>query len=399
MGELIIGWIKNQMNNLQILFGVCGIGKGHIYEMLPIIENYVNEKTNKIVIFAFGVSYSYFKDRYLSIGNVEVFEVKVPWIHGAEEGLDYLRTANDPQNRRDDYIESNFFAMDQVKKLLGQASIVITDYEPISALYAYSMGLPIITVDQQSKYLFTDYLNKIDNLTPMEERARLGMFFPHVDLRIITSFFKLPSSKSESRVGDFLVCGSVIRDEILNLSKIDKVQNKNVLVYLSPYSDFVQSPHDTISILKQLPAYNFFIFTAQGTDYIKYKEEFKVDNVYIENYGDNNFTDILKKCDSVICTAGHTLLSELMYLGKPVLAIPLATYEQQYSAWVINDGKFGATAKYLTIDNINNFLSSLEIYKKSIELNSENRLYRQPAQFKIIETINNFIKNINSLKK
>lgn len=382
------------MNNLKILFGVCGIGKGHIYEMLPIIEYYVKQENSKVVIFTFGVSYSYFLDKYSSLDNVDVFEVSVPWVHGDKEGIDYIRTAEENQNRRSDYVEKNFFAMDKVKNILGKPSVVITDYEPISALYAYSIGSLLITIDQQSKYLFSGYIDSIQDLTPKEERARLGMFFPRVDLRIITSFFKLPSCNPELSMGNFVVFSSVIRDEILNLKDVSLNNSKNVLVYLSPYSNFVQKPEELMLILKELPEYTFYIFTAQNIDYLNTKEKFKINNVYIENFGDKNFLDVLKKCRSVICTAGHTLLSELMYLGKPVLAVPLGTYEQQYSAWIINNGKFGLMAKYLTIDNVNGFLSSLDIYEKSIETNKGNQLYRLPAQSNIIKAINDIIKRI-----
>jgi hypothetical protein len=43
------------------------------------------------------------------------------------------------------------------QELIGKPDLVISDYEPISAQYAYASGTPLVTIDQQSKYLVGDY--------------------------------------------------------------------------------------------------------------------------------------------------------------------------------------------------------------------------------------------------
>jgi uncharacterized protein (TIGR00661 family) len=141
----------------------------------------------------------------------------------------------------------------------------------------------------------------------------------------------------------------------------------------------------------QIKSLKFYIFTSQYSEYKKLKREFKAGNVYISKYNDKKFIETLKKCKSVISSSGHTLLSELMYLGKPVLAVPLNTYEQHHSARIINDAHCGVAVKRLNVRNIKNFINSIDKYEQSIKANKSRVLYREPAQFKIIETINSIL--------
>lgn len=382
------------MNNLKILFGVCGIGRGHIYEMLPIIEHYISMSNSSVVIFSFGESYKYFTDKYKNsnMDNILVLEVIVPWIYGSPNGIDYALTAKDEQNQRRDYITKNFNAMERAERFLGKPSVIVTDYEPVSAMYAYSRGSKLITVDQQSKYFLSGYPSDISGLTPHEERSRMGMFFPRADLRIINSFFKFPSSHPELLIDKFVSFGPVIRDEIASV-KNDATENSvNVLVYLSPYSPFVQKPRELLRIFKQIGDFRFYVFTASYDKYKRLQKKLKISNVYIRQYNEENFLETLKICKSAISSAGHTLLSELMFLEKPVLTVPLNTYEQHYSAWIIGDGHYGMTAKRLSVKNIRDFLDSLDEYKHSIRMNKNKRLYNKSAQSEIVKAIDNIIK-------
>lgn len=378
------------MKKFGIVFGVCGIGRGHIFEMLPIIENYVRLSHVKVAIFSFGESYRYFSKRYNKQKNVLVLEVAIPWIHGSLSGIDYAMSAKDEQNRKD-YVSKNFGAMDKAKKFMGKPCVVATDYEPVSAAYAYSMGVKLITIDQQSKYLLPGFPNNIGGFSPLEERSRLKMFIPYADIRIINSFFKITATLKDLGQEKLLFYGPIIREDIISIKNQICADFSNVLVYLSPYSPFVQEPTEVMKNFKQMKSLKFYIFTSQYSEYENLKRKFKVDNVYISGYNDKKFIETLKKCRSVITSSGHTLLSELMYLGKPVLVVPLNTFEQHYSARIINDAHCGVAVKRLNVRNIRNFINSIGKYEQSIKANKSSILYREPAQFKIIKTINSIL--------
>lgn len=63
-----------------------------------------------------------------------------------------------PANRNRDAFGANFSVMHAATKEFGGGlDLVISDYEPISAQYAYATGTPLITSDQQSKFTFLPY--------------------------------------------------------------------------------------------------------------------------------------------------------------------------------------------------------------------------------------------------
>lgn len=378
---------------MKIVFGVCGIGRGHIYEMFPVIEHYVRTEGITVAILAFGESFPYLRDRFAREDNVAVHEVFVPWVHADPDGLDYALTANNPFNHNPDFLRVNFSVMEKVKRELGKPTVVITNYEPVSAAYAYSTSSPLLTIDQQSKYLFDGYPDLLAGLSPWEERARLGMFFPRVDLRIINTFFRLPSEDALVYTGNVASFGPIIRDEISAL-KGATVNERDILIYLSPYSDFVQTPDELLGVLSMLPKFNFHIFTTKAAEFNARTEASAMKNIFVDDFNDENFIRVLRSCRAVISTAGHTFLSELMYLGKPVLAVPLGTYEQQYSAHVIKAGNFGDRVDSVTLQNVSDFLARLDEYERSIAVNSEEILYRVPAQEDIIAAIDSFVEKL-----
>ncbi|MFC1753412.1 glycosyltransferase family protein, partial [Thermoproteota archaeon] len=109
-------------------------------------------------------------------------------------------------------------------------------------------------------------------------------------------------------------------------------------------------------------------------------------NISVYRHGDSQFENVLGKCNGIISTAGHTLLSEAMYLGIPVYCIPLPVYEQHMNAKVIDDNKFGVLHSNVDEKKLNNFINNIPAYRKNIELDS-NVLLPGPGQYKIIEKL------------
>jgi UDP:flavonoid glycosyltransferase YjiC (YdhE family) len=89
-------------------------------------------------------------------------------------------------------------------------------------------------------------------------------------------------------------------------------------------------------------------------------------HIVLKPSGDPSFDEVLVSAKAVVSTAGHTLLSEAMHLGIPVLATPLALYEQQMNAQVIADAGFGASAPRLSVDELTDFLARAPEYRNNI---------------------------------
>ena len=64
------------MHKAKILYGVCGIGMGHTYRQLPLLDVLAAEA--QIVMFVYGESLEFYGKHFAGNANVSVVPVSVP---------------------------------------------------------------------------------------------------------------------------------------------------------------------------------------------------------------------------------------------------------------------------------------------------------------------------------
>ncbi len=361
----------------KILYGVCGIGNGHTQRQLPLIEYF--SKKNKIVIFAYDTSFDFYLDYFKDNPLVTVLEVAVPFYVGDKDGIDLEATKNLPSNKKD-YDAINGKAMAAAEKIIGTPDVVITDYEPVSAQYAYKHQAPLITIDQQSKYLAGKFPSELHGQTYADEVARLKMFFPTAIVRIACSFFDVTRKKDGENV---LMVPPIIKSSILYM-KNSPEEPASILVYFSSQRELQQNLDDVAFILSEIPEVQFHIFASSIDNQNEYK------NVHFYKHGDNRFGEVLRKCSGIVSTAGHTLLSEAMYLGIPVYAIPFPLYEQQMNAEVVHKNMFGIRSETINKRDLENFIKNIPQYRDSIKRDKK-ILLRGSGEQKIITVVEDIL--------
>ena len=367
------------MTKRKILWGVCGIGHGHTFRQLPLIEHF--SKDSDIVIFAYGESYAFFKKHFSKNLNITIEKVAVPFFVGSKTGLDFEATAKHPSNQNIDFQGINAKAMAKAKERIEKPDMVVTDYEPISAQYAYAHNAPLITLDQQSKYLTGDFPEDLNGQGYKDEIERLRMMFPKAHKRLACSFFKSFEKPNISEKVE--IVPPTLKDEIINLDRKPNFTGKEVLVYLSLERLSGQSVSDIAQICKDMPDITFRFF-GKGLD--KETSFQCVKNIRGYNHGDSRFYDILSTCNGAISTAGHSFLSEAMYLGIPVYAIPFPIYEQQMNAHMINTNGFGVSHDSFDAQKLRGFINSIPQYQENIE-NDKTVLMRGIGQGQILQIL------------
>lgn len=354
------------MKNKKILYGVCGIGMGHTHRQLPLLD--ALSRDNRIVLFVYGESLSFYEEHFAGSETVTILRVAVPFYVGNAAGLDFAETARRIKASGIDYQAINLAAMEEAQMLIGKPDLVISDYEPVSAQYAYAHGVSLVTIDQQSKYLAGDFGLVLGGQTCLDEVARLRLFFPQAAARIACSFFAVPQ-EDKAEAEKVLFFPPVIKPEIVRLKELrDKRRNKeggsqSVLVYISSQREFVQQMDEVMAVLSQAPQCRFHLFVKELPEALAQSAPA---NVKLYRHGDRRFHDVLGECSGLITTAGHSLLSEAMYLGIPCFLIPLAVYEQQMNAHVVAENGFGICAEALTAPLLGQFLAGLPAYAEAI---------------------------------
>ena len=370
----------------KILWGVSGIGNGHSNRQLSLITELA--KDNKICILCYDESLRTFEKNFGQHPNVKLVRIAIPFIVGIPEGLDFGLSATNEANQDIDFLKIDCEALDTVAKEFGIPDLAITDYEPLCAQFAYSHNVPLVTIDQQSKYLFADLPKELGGFTFEDEVQRLHMFFPKAAARISCSFFR-----TKPRVGgdEVLFFPAPIKPNITNL--VRRPAKKNIIqMYISSAREFVQTPSEIVELLAKQKDSTFNLF-VKGDDLDQYRS--KAENINLFPHGSPEFITGMSTCDGILTTAGHSLLSEAMYLGIPVYAMPVAPHEQHLNAKIIGDNKFGMNFPRLDSDALNEFVQNLEEYARNIREDKQ-VLIRGVGQDLIVDYLR---KNFLSSKK
>jgi len=361
------------MTKKKILYGVCGIGNGHTNRALPILEHFT--KTAEVMIFAHDNSFAFFSEYFKNAPSVKVVETAIPFYPGDKNGIDFKAAAEHPFNRKDIF-KINCNALDTANREFGKPDLVITDYEPVSAQYAYLNNVPLVTLDQQSKYLCGDFPEDLGGFTFQDEICRLRMFFPKAAARIALSFFKFPLKENAEAVTLF---APTIKESIASVKRTSP--DGSILVYISTAREFPQTIDEVVKICAEISDTKFHIFLGKDAAYENYGDAST--NVTVYRQGDPHFMEVIKRCSGIVATAGHSLLSAAMYLGIPVYAIPVSPYEQHMNAQVINEHGFGISRGRLEKEALASFINRVPEFQKNIEADTE-ILFRKNGKDEVI---------------
>ncbi|SDD01953.1 conserved hypothetical protein [Algoriphagus faecimaris] len=92
-------------------------------------------------------------------------------------------------------------------------------------------------------------------------------------------------------------------------------------------------------------------------------------NLTFHRVNDKGFLEDMAACRGLICTAGFESVCEAMYLGKPILVIPVAgQYEQACNALEVFHSKIGKTASHFDFSRLE--MASLENEDRSKEFHN-----------------------------
>lgn len=382
---LINGNAAEEIAHKKILMGICGISNGHCSRQLPIILHLL-EQGHEVLIFTYGDGLSYFKGRLPENATYRIIPVANPYYVGTPKGLDFELTAQSDKNAVD-FTHINALAMHLATTEFGRPDLVISDYEMVAAQYAYVKNVPLITLDQQSKYLVGDFSPLLNGTSYIDEVERLGLFFPKAEKRIAVSFFRVKGTNK--RLGfDVEVLPPMIRPEVLEAKGFPRSEQPSILVYVTAQQLGEQPIDEWIETIRSaLPqGYRSHLFLARHIDLPKDDHQLS-----FYHHGDKRFDPVLFSSHGIITTAGHNLLSEAMYLEKPVFALPLPLYEQQLNAHIIDEGGFGLSRPDLTVGDLSLFFANLEVYTKNI-IEDKTFLHKEPGNVLIIDKVDALLK-------
>ncbi len=227
--------------------------------------------------------------------------------------------------------------------------LIITDYEYFTPIAAQQAGRFCLSLDHQHILTQCRY-------DPPPEQAfsrRLTSFvvkrfYSYAHHYLITSFFLLePLDRRASEIFPAL-----IREEVTQWAP---ATGSHVLVYQT-------SPtfHRLLPVLEAMGT-PFFVYGFGALP--------KRKNIEFRPYSDEGFLRDLATARYVIANGGHNVISEALYLGKPVLSFPiLNAYEQFLNAYFLHKLGYGsyANTREPTARLLIGFENKLEYFRNRI---------------------------------
>lgn len=279
---------------MKILYAIQGTGNGHISRALEIVPH-LQEK-GKVDVLVSGSQWELqtpFPIKYKLHGFGFVF--------GKKGGVDILRT---------------YLRMDSAKLLreirelpVDKYDLVISDFEPVSAWACQLRKVPCIGLSNQAVTLHplaprpesTDHFGKLilEKYAPVT--SSYGFHFRRFDDSVYTP-----------------IIGNDLRNEEIT-------RKEHITVYLPSYSD-----ERIINKLWHYKDLSFRIFSK------KTKTAYRERNFWVLPPDRRSFVRTMASAAAVITNAGFGTSAEALYLGKPLLVIPMKSqYEQQCNATVL----------------------------------------------------------------
>jgi uncharacterized protein (TIGR00661 family) len=280
---------------MKILYGIQGTGNGHISRSREMVKEL--KKNNDVHCVLSGRN----KNNYFDIEDFKPYDIyKGLTFHKKDGKIDFAETLMN--------IDILSFIKD-IKKVSGKFDLVITDFEPITSIFARKNGIPSVGISHQYSFNISKFLsNDIDPLF----KYIIKNFAP-ADKEIGLHWMSFEEN----------IMHPILSKEILTMNTFEE---NFYIVYL---------PWESKEKIKSLSKF--------GDNFVVYdKREIHSKNIKHKKLSKENFLKDLSKCKGVICNSGFQLLTEAIYFNKKIFTIPMRNQSEQISnANILNSMSLG----------------------------------------------------------
>lgn len=352
-------WIRKVERRMaKIIFGVAGEGFGHC-SRTELIGRRLIEAGHTVIFATSGRSLCYLRPRFGEAVN-EIFGLSL-----AFEGwvLSPVKTVLRNLRRWPKGRALNRWLYRNVFEPSG-ADLVISDYEPFTALWAWRNGVPCVTVGHEHMTALSQIdWDSADRLGALMARTVTAAHGPKADAHIILNFFETPMRKCNA-----ILAPPVVGTDLLGLQSS---RGRYIQVYTSDAS--ARARYLLLDVLRQFAGHQFVVY---GFD-----ESRQTGNCVFKRYSRSGFLADLAGCRAVIATAGFALISECLHFRKPMLLVPIfRQFEQMVNAEYIQRLGAGRAVSRIDYESLDAFLRSLDEWT----VPSEGILYPDKERFFVI---------------
>ncbi|MCK4523546.1 hypothetical protein KAU15_01340 [candidate division WOR-3 bacterium] len=361
---------NNNRKKLHILYGINGHGNGHITRSTYVAE-YLQKLNHKIKIVTFGYGSNCIEKHYSHFDFIDISGFELYYKNGA---LRPYKTFYEFMKNIPIYLFRNFFIF--IKTLIEfQPDIIISDFEPFTQILAKTLNIPLVGID-----------NIVATIRPEKRPVKIlsmELWYTNSIIRLFTRTakhhfilsFAPELIKIKKRENNIIIVQPIIRKNVIE-KRMHTKDNNFILVY--------QTSDTTIEqINKLIESFSDIKFIVYGLN-VQNRN-----NVIKKKLSYTKFIDDLSECSGIICNGGFSLLSEAVYLKKPIFVMPIkGQYEQRVNASFIEKKGYGVFNKNFDTDKFRYFINNIDKFHKNLEN------YQQIDNNDFLSKFNNVIKKI-----
>ena len=350
---------------MRILYGAVGEGLGHAMRSRVVAEHLISEG-HEVKMAASGQALPYLREHLpdveeiwglgfvLDHGHVQAWKTLSMNVRGALRGV--------PEDWHRGAALARTFAPE----------FAITDFDGFTYLFAKAHRVPVISVGNIQmvdrcrhgaeilRGVQRDYL---------AARTFVGAKLPRADRYLITTFFRPPLRKKRTAL-----VPSILRPEILGARP---EPGEHLLVY-------GRIGEESTAALRA-SGLTCRVYGAR----VGLAADDEDGNLLYRPFANDVFVEDLRTCRGVVASAGYSLMSEVVYLRKPMLALPLAgQFEQEMNARYLEQLGYGTTATSLDERSLTRFLDGESGHAEALAG------YEQDGNTEALETVDRVVDDI-----
>ena len=328
---------------MKILYGVNGEGRGHATRSQVVIDELLDR--HDVRVATSGAAFDYLQDKLPRVK--EVFGPSFALQDG-----EIRRWATVRQNVRNagrGLPESGKVWIESVRE--WKPDVVITDFEPLTGVYSRFTRTPMIGVDNIHMVDRCVHDAEIVAGATADYRIARGVtsaMVPGAVEYFVLTFFDAPLAYQ----GTTLI-PPILRPEVVAAKP---ESGDHLVVYSSGDPRLVEALKAT--------GMRCVVYGMRAGDDGTPEQDGLIEHRAPSVEG---FLDDLRTARAVVTGGGFSLLSEAVYLGKPVLAIPLkGQFEQLMNARYLERNRYGVCALAPTEEALTDFAGRLEEFEEAV---------------------------------
>ena len=295
---------------MRILYGVTGCGLGHTMRARALAQH-LEASGHVVKLAASGRAVGILRGHGLDVVAIDGMSMR--FVEGeARIGKSLLQLL-----RRAPRAIANNAEVAWNDVLDFDPDVLVTDFDTFTSTLGVLLGRPVISVDHQHVLDRFRHPKAVQEVVSSYGMARVLVTAktPRCAHYVVTSFF-FP----EPRWGSTTLVGPIVRREIIEAKP---TRGEHVLVYQTTSGD----PR-LVPALQAVPGVRFVLYGLGRQE--------TLGNVELRSFDEARFVRDLASSRAVVANGGFTTLSEAVYLGKPVLSIPVRRQPEQEinAAWL-----------------------------------------------------------------